>query len=206
MGGRAEEVKKLIIRIGLERYKNNPDIVKDRISLAMTTAQLESSLGIQMDNTTEESNTAHGIFQYTKGTWEMRYYDGLDRTSDEDQVVAFFQDADRYEERYSDAMEDKDHGDAVKKLSYEQYSYVKHKNGQDSTHWSEDDLTIKGKNVESAMGYWHRRNTDEIMKDFHNEIDNEITFETQTPERRAGVPAEQIGEFLDDSPENPEAE
>jgi hypothetical protein len=96
----------------------------DEINFAIKVAFIESSLGLLNSNGIS-GNTSQGLFQYNDDAWDRSGLGG-DRTKDDDQIAAFFNDVRRYKVRYSSLPPER-----KADVSLFQYMYIKHHDGSD---------------------------------------------------------------------------
>ena len=100
----------------------------EEIAYALKAAFIESSLG---DAMAARAGTSHiGLYQYDPVTWKALGHAGS-ITSVDAQITAFYNDMSKYTARY-EALAPADRGF----LSLEQYSYLKHHDGNNYTNWS----------------------------------------------------------------------
>ena len=110
-----QAVKRKVVDYGKRNGYSHADI-----QLAVNVAYIESSLGVNLDN---PKSTASGVYQYLIGTWNHRHKD-LDRSSEDDQITAFYRDMENFTNRFNGLSKDIK-GD----LTRNEYVYLKHHNG-----------------------------------------------------------------------------
>ncbi|MBI1308315.1 MAG: hypothetical protein GC129_00455 [Proteobacteria bacterium] len=120
-----------IIKIGQEMKKSNV-----QIRTALKVAYIESSLGENKGK--NPTSSARGVYQYLDGTWKN--HEGS-RDNDEDSIRAFYQDMQKFEDRYDQHQEERQKNPTGGYLmrspdnqipagvSREEYIYVKHHDG-----------------------------------------------------------------------------
>jgi len=113
-------VAKQIAQYGVDHGFSNADI-----QIALKTADIESTLGNNLQNPT---STANGLFGYTSPDWNS-YHSGVgERSNNANQIQAFYDDLNRYHARYDSLTPAQK--DAV---TFEQYAYIKHHDGPNYT-------------------------------------------------------------------------
>ena len=80
-------------------YGDSLGMSSEKIAIAVKAACIESTLGIEMKNTKPES-TASGLFGYTNHNWHDNHRELGDKNNTDLQIIAFYNDIDRYYERF----------------------------------------------------------------------------------------------------------
>lgn len=114
------------------------------MDVAVRQAFYESSFGKIVDNPTNSS--VKGLYQYDANTWHDLGHDGMDRSSDSDQIKAMYQDIDKYWNRWESGASQQVPGN----YTFEKYMEVKHHLGNNSTDWNNsvvNDYTNKSNNL-----------------------------------------------------------
>ena len=107
-------------------------IPKAQIEIAVNNAFNESKLGQQEVNS---RSSARGLFQYLEGSWSFLKHDNLDRFSDDDQIIAMFDDIARYQHRYAVGRAN---GTIPKSVTFSNYVALRHNLGPYSLAWDSD--------------------------------------------------------------------
>ncbi len=80
-------------------YGDSHGISSEKIAIAVKAACLESTLGTKMKNDDPKS-TATGVFGYTNPNWRDNHQELGDKSDTDNQIGAFYDDIDRYYERF----------------------------------------------------------------------------------------------------------
>ena len=119
-----KNVKDAIIAYGENNGFSYPDI-----QLAVNVAYIESSFGADLTNS---KSTAGGLYQYLnspKGNRWSEVHSDLDRSSQSDQIIAFYRDLKSFTGRYNN-LSDEVRGDVTR----DEYVYIKHHDGSSYEH------------------------------------------------------------------------
>lgn len=109
------------------------------VAIGITFAYAES--GFRVDARNSSGSSAYGLFQYLEGTWSF-YFSNLDRYNPEHQLDAWVSDYNRYLERF---YEGKRNGQIPQGLTFAEYFYIKHHEGNNSTDWNSPGSSIIGR-------------------------------------------------------------
>lgn len=99
---------------------------EQQVDIAVRVAFQESAFGRDIDN---PNSSAYGLYQYTYDTWMDNYIE-YDRSSMDDQILAFYQDLAEFTGRWLDA---RSNGEIPADLSLGEYVYVLHHDGRYSS-------------------------------------------------------------------------
>ncbi|HET9114344.1 MAG TPA: hypothetical protein VFN66_10835 [Burkholderiales bacterium] len=118
-------------------YGDNHGMSSEKIAIAVKAACIESTLGTRMKNDNPKS-TASGLFGYTNPNWHDHHRELGDKNNNDNQIIAFYSDIDRYYEWYKTLSDREKNG--LNNIG--EYVYIKHHDG------------IKKKDFEHAEGKW----------------------------------------------------
>lgn len=116
-------------------YGDSHGMSSEKIAIAVKAACIESTLGIEMKNT-QPGSTASGLFGYTNPNWHDHHRQLGDKNNNDNQIIAFYSDIDRYYEWYK-TLSDQEKN-SLNNIG--EYVYIKHHDG------------IKKKDFEHAEG------------------------------------------------------
>lgn len=128
-------------------YGQTHNYTAAQIEIAVRQGFYESSLGTITSNPT--NSNVQGLYQYDAQTWADRGHGGMDRSSANDQIAAFFGDIRYYETRYANGIAN---GQIPASLPFEHYMEVKHHLGSNSTNWTSP-VIQDYQNKSNALGF-----------------------------------------------------